>query len=119
MLRRPPRSTLFPYTTLFRSGIVGLFLPKRATGWWATLGALVTLGTAISLLAGFDSGSSGLQDTVDVSWISGLGVDYSLGIDGLNVFLVLLTALLWAGGTAFAAFREQERPQLFFFLMLV
>src|SRR3712207_7133175 len=24
MIRRPPRSTLFPYTTLFRSGVVGL-----------------------------------------------------------------------------------------------
>src|SRR5947199_10497587 len=24
MIRRPPRSTLFPYTTLFRSGFVGL-----------------------------------------------------------------------------------------------
>src|SRR2546427_8947888 len=23
MIRRPPRSTLFPYTTLFRSGVVG------------------------------------------------------------------------------------------------
>src|ERR1022692_5055427 len=23
MIRRPPRSTLFPYTTLFRSGIIG------------------------------------------------------------------------------------------------
>ena len=56
---------------------------------------------------------------VDVTWISGLGVDYSLGIDGLNLFLVLLTAVLWVGGIAFAAFREQERPQLFFFLMLV
>src|SRR2546430_12260346 len=25
MIRRPPRSTLFPYTTLFRSGIAGSF----------------------------------------------------------------------------------------------
>ncbi len=100
-------------------GVVGLFLPKRATGWWATLGTLVTLALAISVLAGFDSSSSGLQDTVDVEWIPGLGVDYSLGVDGLNVFLVLLTAVLWVGGTAFAALREQERPQLFFFLMLV
>src|SRR2546430_16484529 len=25
MIRRPPRSTLFPYTTLFRSMLVGLF----------------------------------------------------------------------------------------------
>src|SRR5260370_5101465 len=25
MIRRPPRSTLFPYTTLFRSGLVNFF----------------------------------------------------------------------------------------------
>jgi NADH-quinone oxidoreductase subunit M len=100
-------------------GILGLFLPKRATGWWATLGCAVTLGLAIAVLAGFDSNASGLQDTVNISWIPGLGVSYSLGIDGLNVFLVLLTAVLWSGATAFAAFREQERPQLFFFLMLL
>ena len=100
-------------------GIVGLFLPKRATGWWATLGAVVTLGIAISLALGFDSGNSGLQYSVDTPWISGLGVDYSLGVDGLNLFLILLTAVLWIGGIAFAAFRRQERPQLFFFLMLV
>jgi NADH-quinone oxidoreductase subunit M len=100
-------------------GIVGLFLPKQATGWWASLGAIVTLGVAIGMAVGFDSGSSGLQYTVDTSWIPGLGVDYSLGIDGLNLFLVLLTTVIWVGGIAFAAFREQERPQLFFFLMLI
>ncbi|MGB7589012.1 MAG: NADH-quinone oxidoreductase subunit M [Solirubrobacterales bacterium] len=100
-------------------GFIGLFLPKRLAGWWATLGAVVTLGLAIALLAGFDSSAGGLQDTVDVNWIPGLGVDYSLGIDGLNVFLVLLTAVLWTGATAFAAFREQDRPQLFFLMMLL
>ncbi len=100
-------------------GLVGLFLPKRLVGWWATLGTVTTLGIAISLLAGFDSGAAGLQDTVDVNWIPGLGVDYSLGIDGLNVFLLLLTAVLWTAGTAFAAFREQDRPHLFFLMMLL
>lgn len=100
-------------------GLVGLFLPKRLAGWWATLGTAATLGVAIALLAGFDSRAAGLQDTVDVTWISGLGVDYSLGIDGLNVFLVLLAAVLWLGATAFAAFREQERPHLFFLMMLL
>jgi NADH-quinone oxidoreductase subunit M len=100
-------------------GLLGLFLPRRLAGWWATLGAVATLGIAISLVAGFDSGASGLQDTVDVNWIPGLGVDYSLGIDGLNVFLILLTAVLWTAGTAFAAFREQDRPHLFFLMMLV
>lgn len=100
-------------------GLVGLFLPKRLAGWWATLGAVATLGIAISLVAGFDSSASGLQDTVDVNWIPGLGVDYSLGIDGLNVFLILLTTVLWTAGTAFAAFREQDRPHLFFLMMLI
>ncbi len=100
-------------------GLIGLFLPKRLVGWWATLGAVATLGIAISLVAGFDSGASGLQDTVDVNWIPGLGVDYSLGIDGLNVFLILLTTVLWTAGTAFAAFREQDRPHLFFLMMLI
>src|SRR2546430_6852142 len=35
MIRRPPRSTLFPYTTLFRSGIFGPpNMPKDAVDWY-------------------------------------------------------------------------------------
>src|SRR2546422_3414085 len=30
MIRRPPRSTLFPYTTLFRSAVVGAKVPEQA-----------------------------------------------------------------------------------------
>jgi NADH-quinone oxidoreductase subunit M len=99
-------------------GLVGLFLPKKAVGWWAVLGTLVTLGLAVAVAIGFDNGSSQLQYAVDEPWISGLGVDYSLGVDGLNLFLVLLTAVLWVGGVAFAAFREQRNPKTFYFLML-
>jgi len=100
-------------------GLLGLFVPRRLVGWWATLGAAATLGIAIALLADFDTGTAGLQHTVDLTWISGLGVDYSLGLDGLNLFLVILTALLWTAGVAFAAFREQDRPHLFFLMMLL
>src|SRR3712207_7295266 len=38
MIRRPPRSTLFPYTTLFRSGVVarlafgGIVVERQAVG---------------------------------------------------------------------------------------
>src|SRR3712207_8288105 len=32
MIRRPPRSTLFPYTTLFRSGLVGVGSGSRDHG---------------------------------------------------------------------------------------
>src|SRR5256885_5122139 len=33
MIRRPPRSTLFPYTTLFRSRCVPKFPPRPKTRW--------------------------------------------------------------------------------------
>src|SRR3712207_9090935 len=32
MIRRPPRSTLFPYTTLFRSEAAAVSIPPRARG---------------------------------------------------------------------------------------
>src|SRR3712207_6890027 len=32
MIRRPPRSTLFPYTTLFRSGDLRLLVQQRRAG---------------------------------------------------------------------------------------
>src|SRR5260370_16067910 len=43
MIRRPPRSTLFPYATLFRSGSHGLRGPTRA--------ATFDLGKALGALA--------------------------------------------------------------------
>src|SRR4051812_37007198 len=47
MIRRPPRSTLFPYTTLFRSEVIGerirdKFAASRARGMW--MGGKVPLG---------------------------------------------------------------------------
>ena len=99
-------------------GLVGLVMPRRFAGWWATAGAAVTLGLALAVLVDFDAGA-GLQHTVDVSWIPGLGVDYSLGVDGLNVWLVALTAIVWLPCLAFAAMREQDRPGLYFLMLLL
>src|SRR5260221_2472333 len=41
MIRRPPRSTLFPYTTLFRSGVVEKTLGQRQAVMVAQGGAAV------------------------------------------------------------------------------
>src|SRR5438132_10907167 len=41
MLRRPPRSTLFPYTTLFRS-VTPMALPIRKTAAWIALVSFIT-----------------------------------------------------------------------------
>src|SRR5256885_5578785 len=48
MIRRPPRSTLFPYTTLFRSGRAGFYLTVLTGSYdlW-----LVALSVVIAILA--------------------------------------------------------------------
>jgi NADH-quinone oxidoreductase subunit M len=100
-------------------GLVGMFVPRRFVGWWATLGAALTVALAAVIALDFDPAASGLQNVVDVRWIPSLGIRYSLGIDGLNVYLVLLTAVVWLGGTAFAASRTKDRPRLFFLWMML
>src|SRR2546425_13349012 len=37
MIRRPPRSTLFPYTTLFRSHSVGIYVPGGKAAYPSTV----------------------------------------------------------------------------------
>ncbi len=99
-------------------GLLCFVLPRRAVGAVATVGSLATLGVAIALVADFQLGTSALQHTVNVSWIPGLGVRYSLGVDGLSIFMVLLTALLWAGATVWSAFRAPEGRERVYFFML-
>src|SRR3712207_4486122 len=44
MIRRPPRSTLFPYTTLFRSGVSYALLSGEAHAAWAISHTLIPIG---------------------------------------------------------------------------
>ena len=60
----------------------------------ALLGTIVALGYAVILLVDFDY-AGGLQYVTDDEWIPELGIRYSLGVDGLNLWLVGLTALLF------------------------
>ncbi|MGB8656721.1 MAG: NADH-quinone oxidoreductase subunit M [Candidatus Zixiibacteriota bacterium] len=54
------------------------------------------LNAAFSLYVYFNfaSDSSAIQFSVNRSWIVALGINYHLGIDGISLFLVLLTAFL-------------------------
>jgi NADH-quinone oxidoreductase subunit M len=95
--------------------VVGLAVPSRAVRWTALAGSVVTFGIAISFLVRFQVGHSGLQFVTDSVWISSLGIHYKLGLDGLNVLLVVLTCLLFCASLAWSAFREWDRPRLFYF----
>ncbi len=99
------------------AGLLCLCVPKRLSPWVATIGALGTLGLVIAVLIGFDP-DGGMQYVVDTPWISGLGVSYSLGIDGISIFLVLLTAVAWIPAILFTASRGTDRPGLYFMMLL-
>ena len=101
------------------AGAIALALPRVAARWVVLLGAVATLGLAIGLVADYDAGA-GLQHVVDESWIPDLGVSYALGVDGISLFLVLITALLWVAGVAYAALREYPsdgRDRFFYFML--
>jgi NADH-quinone oxidoreductase subunit M len=97
------------------AGLLACAVPERLTGWVALLGSLVTLVLGIVVVAGFDP-SGGIQHTVDESWIPGLGVRYQLGVDGISLFLVLLTAVLWFAATLWSAINLPERPRNYFLM---
>jgi NADH-quinone oxidoreductase subunit M len=97
------------------AALLASLMPRRATALTALAGSLATLGVAISFVARFKLGHAGLQFVTDKVWISALGIHYKLGLDGLNVALVLLTAVLFTASLAWAAFREWERPRTFYF----
>src|SRR3712207_4005362 len=108
MIRRPPRSTLFPYTTLFRSPeivaflfslvvlTVGVFAP-RATGLTtglAAFGALVTFVSTVVLLAMRFEGSFFGDGYV----VNDFALYFKLLV-ALSAFFAVLAAARWAGGT--------------------
>jgi len=62
--------------------------------WFALVVSVAVLVLAIGLAAGFDPGGERYQFVEDVSWIPALGTRYALGLDGIGLVLVLLTAAL-------------------------
>ncbi|MEA2333072.1 MAG: NADH-quinone oxidoreductase subunit [Thermoleophilaceae bacterium] len=97
------------------AGIVGALLPRGMARWAVLAGSIGVLAYTVAMLVDFDSAADGLQYVTDDEWIAELGVRYQLGIDGLNLFMVVLTAVAWVPCTLVAAFREHDRPKLFFF----
>ena len=96
------------------TGLLGAFLPREQARWAVLAGSIAVLAYVVVLLIDFEPGG-GLQYVTDDKWIPELGIRYQLGIDGLNLFMVALTAIAWAPCTLVAALRQHERPRLFFF----
>lgn len=95
-------------------GLIALALPYSWFSAAALVGAVVPFVYAVLLVVDFDPGR-GLQYVTDDAWISELGIRYKVGVDGLNLWLVALTTVLFLAATLWTLAREPERPKLFAF----
>ena len=57
--------------------------------------SLVTGALSVYMLAKFPSGQAGFQFVSQQSWVSEWGISWHLGVDGISLFLVVLTGILF------------------------
>ena len=62
--------------------------------WLALIGAIASFLVTIPLVTGFDGASAALQFQENLPWITAFKVRYHLGVDGISVWFVLLTAFI-------------------------
>jgi len=65
-----------------------------AVRWVALIGSLVSFLVTLPLIAGFDTSTAAMQFTETLPWIERFNVKYALGVDGLSVWFVPLTAFI-------------------------
>ena len=79
-------------------GVVLLALGRddqaRSVRWIALIGALVSFLVTLPLYEGFKLGTSVMQFVEKGSWIARFNVNYHIGVDGISLWFVLLTAFI-------------------------
>ncbi|MET0971955.1 MAG: NADH-quinone oxidoreductase subunit M [Thermoleophilaceae bacterium] len=96
------------------AGFLSTLAPPKLGRWIVFAGTVAVLAYAVAMLVDFDK-NAGMQYVTDDAWIEELGIRYSLGVDGLSIFLVALTAISWTACTLAACFGTYERPKSVFF----
>ena len=64
------------------------------TRWFALLGSIVSFLVTIPLIQHFDNAAHGMQFVESTPWIGRFNIMYALGIDGLSLWFVPLTAFI-------------------------
>jgi NADH-quinone oxidoreductase subunit M len=66
----------------------------HVTRWLALAGAVLGFIVTLPLITGFDNGTAAMQFVELMPWIERFNVRYHLGVDGISVWFVLLTAFI-------------------------
>ena len=62
--------------------------------WIALVGSLVSFLVTIPVITGFDNSTAAMQFVEKISWIPRFNVNYHLGVDGISMWFVPLTAFI-------------------------
>jgi NADH-quinone oxidoreductase subunit M len=104
------------------TGIAVLLLGDRniALGrWLALLAALVTLILAVPLWSGFDTHTAAVQFVEKLPWIPRFEAYYALGVDGISMPLIVLTALMTVPVVIVAWTVIESRPAQYYAAFLI
>ncbi|HTP58913.1 MAG TPA: proton-conducting transporter membrane subunit, partial [Spirochaetia bacterium] len=107
--------------TPFAGALVLLFVPgkrARAVRVVALLAATVALALSLAVALLYDRGAGGMQLVERIPWVESFGIHLDLGVDGLSLPLVLLTAIILFAGV-FVTWRLENRSKEFFIYTLV
>ena len=80
--------------------------------------ALLTFVFSLGLFQHFDSSTADFQFISDAPWIPSFGISYSMGIDGISLFLILLATFLTPLGLL-ASWSITDRVREYFIFMLL
>jgi NADH-quinone oxidoreductase subunit M len=85
----------FPLIGALAIVIGGREMNDRTARWLTLFVTLVTFAVSVSVLARFDHATPGFQMLEQASWVPSIGLQYVVGVDGISLWLVLLTTFLF------------------------
>jgi NADH-quinone oxidoreductase subunit M len=112
--------TLMTFVPTAGAFVVAL-LPRngRIVRWWALLVSAVTFLLTLHLPAHFAYGQQGFQFVEDHAWITSPAIRYHVGVDGLSMWLVVLTGFLSIVGVLVSWRVIETRTKEFYFYFLL
>ncbi len=114
-----PMLSLLIFLPLVWAVSLSLVRDSRTVPVVTLAGAVAELGLSLVLLSTFDPDSAGMQMVERATWIPSLNAHYLLGVDGLSVLFLPLTALLFCGVILGSWTSIQSMRRLYFALLLV
>jgi NADH-quinone oxidoreductase subunit M len=113
--------SLITFLPLIGALLIAL-LPRTASGLlrWAALGfSLVTFILSLLVLFGFNGAQAGYQFVEFAPWIQTYGISYKLGVDGISIWLLMLTTLIFPVALLASAEAIHDRLKEYYALVLL